>query len=163
MTSLDLSTNYFGQRTGAVDCIADGLGSNSTLLKLDLARCALGDGDVSTLAQTLGCLNTMLQNLTLYNICITFLGVGVLLDTMEQDSHQITDLDLTLNPIGNEGASLLARSLGNNALPNLTRLSISQCGIGDDGFIALVCRLLSKTLRCYILICETIVSVSGPF
>jgi hypothetical protein len=28
--------------------------------------------------------------------------------------------------------------LGNNALPNVTRLSLSYCGIGDDGFIALV-------------------------
>jgi hypothetical protein len=50
----------------------------------------------------------------------------------------ITDLELDENRIGNEGASLLARSL-ENALPNLTRLSF-ECGIGDDGFIA-PCRL----------------------
>jgi hypothetical protein len=40
--------------TGAVECIAEGLGSNSTLLKIDLSSCALRDGGVSTLAQTLG-------------------------------------------------------------------------------------------------------------
>jgi hypothetical protein len=31
--------------------------------------------------------------------------------------------------------------LGNNALPNLTRLSLSDCDIGDDGFMALVSAL----------------------
>jgi hypothetical protein len=39
---------------------------------------------------------------------------------------------------GGEGASLLDRSLGNKALSNLTRRSLSRVGIGDDGFIALV-------------------------
>jgi hypothetical protein len=49
---------------------------------------------------------------------------------MEQNSH-ITDLESSNNPIGNEGASLLARSLGNNALPNLKRSLLVS--IGDDG------------------------------
>jgi hypothetical protein len=61
---------------------------------------------------------------------------------MEQNSNSITDLSLQNNNIGNEGASLLARSLGNNALPNLTCLSLCSCNIGgDDGFIALVSAL----------------------
>jgi hypothetical protein len=64
---------------------------------------------------------------------------------MEQGSHHITDLKLDLNPIGNEGASLLARSLGNNALPKLTRLSLLNCGIDADGFIALVSALEQNT------------------
>jgi hypothetical protein len=64
---------------------------------------------------------------------------------MEQGSHHITDLKLDLNPIGNEGASLLARSLGNNALPKLTRLSVLNCRLGDDGFIALVSALEQNT------------------
>jgi hypothetical protein len=54
MTSLDLSGNKFGQTTGAVDyIIAEGLGRNSTLLKIDLSRCSLGDDGVSTLAHAL--------------------------------------------------------------------------------------------------------------
>jgi hypothetical protein len=60
---------------------------------------------------------------------------------MEQNSHHIKDLDLRYNTIGSEGVSLLARSLRNNALPNLTRFSLLECGIGDDGFIALVAAL----------------------
>jgi Ran GTPase-activating protein (RanGAP) involved in mRNA processing and transport len=60
----------------------------------------------------------------LANNSISSTDVGVLLDTMEQNSHHITDLDLRSNLIGNEGASLLARALENNALPNLARLSL---------------------------------------
>jgi hypothetical protein len=36
-------------------------------------------------------------------------------------------------------------SLANNALPNLQRLSLSDCGIGDDGFIALISALEQNT------------------
>jgi Ran GTPase-activating protein (RanGAP) involved in mRNA processing and transport len=140
ITTLDLSYNRFGQTTGAVECIADGLCSNSTLLNVDLSSCALRDGGVAILAQHLGRRNTTLQKLSLKNNSITSTGFGVLVETMEH-SCNITDLDLGHNPIGNEGASLLARSLGNNALPNLTRLSLSDCGIGDDGLIALTSAL----------------------
>jgi Ran GTPase-activating protein (RanGAP) involved in mRNA processing and transport len=145
MTTLDLSGNRFGVTAGAVELITDGLGSNSTLLKIDLKRCALGDVGVSTLAQTLGSRNTTLQKLTLSQISITSAGIGVLVETMEQGSHHITDLKLDLNPIGDEGASLLARSLGNNALPNLTHLSLFNCRIDDDGFTALVSALQQNT------------------
>jgi Ran GTPase-activating protein (RanGAP) involved in mRNA processing and transport len=107
MTTLHLSGIFFGNMTGAVDCIADGMGSNSTLLKIDLAYCGLGDDDVSILAPTLGSRNTTIQKLTLAYNSIASTGVGVLLGTMEQSSHHITDLDH--HTILNEGASLLAR------------------------------------------------------
>jgi hypothetical protein len=145
MTALDLSFNLFGRTTGAVECIADGLGSNSTLLKIDLKSCALGDDGVSILAQTIGSRNTTLQKLNLGWNSITSTGVGMLLDTMEQSSHHITDLDLRNNPLGNEGASLLARCLENNALPNLARLSLSHCRIEDDGFVTLMSALEQNT------------------
>jgi Ran GTPase-activating protein (RanGAP) involved in mRNA processing and transport len=141
ITTLDLSGTHVGRTTGAVDCIADGLGSNSTLLNIDLSSCDLGDGGVSTLARNIGSRNTTLQKLTLEFNSITSTGVGVLSETMQQNIHHITDLDLQRNPIQNEGASLFARALGNNALPNLTRLSLSDCFIGDDGFIALISAL----------------------
>jgi hypothetical protein len=146
MTALDLSGNEFGRTASAVEYVADGLGSNSTLLKIDLSMCALGDGGVSTLARNLGPRNTTLQKLTLVCNAITSKGVGVLLDTMEQNSHHITDLELQHNPIGDEGASLLARSLGKNALPSLTRLSLTECSIGDDGVTALMSALKQNTV-----------------
>jgi Ran GTPase-activating protein (RanGAP) involved in mRNA processing and transport len=143
MTTLNLSVNEFGNMTGAVECIADGLGSNSTLTEIHLSECRLRDGGVSTLAQALGSRNTPLQRLALEYNFITSTGVGVLLDMMEQSCY-ITDLDLRHDPIC-EGASLLARALGNNTLPNLTRLSLQNCGIGDGGFIELVSALEQNT------------------
>jgi Ran GTPase-activating protein (RanGAP) involved in mRNA processing and transport len=128
MTTLNLSGNLFGLTNGTVECIADGLGLNSTLLKLDLTRCVLGDGGVSILAQTLGSRNATLQKLTLEGNCITSTGVGALLEAMEHSSH-IRELDLQNNPILNEGASLLARSLGDNELPTLTHLSLSLVAV----------------------------------
>jgi Ran GTPase-activating protein (RanGAP) involved in mRNA processing and transport len=145
LTTLNLSWNGSWQTTGAVECIADGLGSNSTLLKIDLSSCALGDNGLSTLARSLGSRNTTLQQLTLKYNYITSAGVGVLLQAMEQNSCHITDLDLQRNPIENEGATLLARALGEDTLPNLTHLSLSECDIGDDGFIALVLALEQNT------------------
>jgi hypothetical protein len=143
--TLDLSCNHFGRIVGAVECIADGLGSNSTVLKINLSNCGLGDGGLSILAQNVGSRNTTLQKLTLANNSITSVGVCVLLETMVHRSKGITNLNLQRNPIGNKGAVLLARSLINNALPNLTRLSLSSCGIRDDGFIALVSALEQNT------------------
>jgi Leucine-rich repeat (LRR) protein len=145
MTTLDLSENEFGQTTGAVECIAEGLGFNSTLLKIDLSNCALEDGGVSTLAQTLSSRNMTLQKLSLDNNFATSTSVGVLLEMMEQNSLHITDLDLRRNPIGSEGAYLLVRSLGNNTLPNLTRLSLPFCDIGNNGFISLTSALEQNT------------------
>jgi hypothetical protein len=148
MTALNFSYNQFGETTGAVECIADGLGSNSTLLKLDLSSCALSDGGVSIMAQSLGARKVRLEKLNLgeNETGIKSTGVGVLVETMEQSSHHITDLDLRCNPsIGDEGASILARSLGNDALPSLTHLSLYDCGVGDDGFISLVSALEQNT------------------
>jgi Ran GTPase-activating protein (RanGAP) involved in mRNA processing and transport len=82
LTVLDLSGNDFEETTGAVECIADGLGSNSTLLKIDLSSCCLRDDDVSVLAQTLASRNTKLQKLTLGTDGVTSTGLGVLLETM---------------------------------------------------------------------------------
>jgi hypothetical protein len=105
----------------------------------------LRDVHVSTLARNLGSRNTTLQKLYLNDNDITCTGVGVLLVTMEQNS-QITDLDLKNNYIGNEGASFLARALGNNTLPNLTRLShLHRYGIGDDGLVAMMSALEQNT------------------
>jgi hypothetical protein len=138
ITTLEMSRNRFGLTTGAVECILGGMGSNSTLLKITFSSCELRDDHVSIMAQTLGSRKTTLQKLTLCMNYITSTGVGVRLETVEQYSLQITDLNLQRDPIGNEGASLLARALENNALPNLTRLCLSSCDALDDGFIALV-------------------------
>jgi hypothetical protein len=91
------------------------------VLKINLSRCGTEDDDVSIMAQTLGSRNTTLQK-----------------------------LDLCNNPIGNEGASLISRSLGDNALPNVTHLSLSEYGIFDDKSIALMSALKQNTSLLYL-------------
>jgi hypothetical protein len=150
MTSLNLSGNTFGNMPGAVECIADGLGNNSKLLEIDLSFCALKDAGASILAHTLGLRNATLQKLTLDNNSITSIGFGAFLGLMGLNSHPLTDLQLQRNPIGNAGATFLARSLGNNALSNLTRLSLSYGDVGDDGFMALVSALEQNTSLLYL-------------
>jgi hypothetical protein len=65
ITTLDLSWNEFRRIVDAVECIADGLGSNLTLLKIDLSHFRLRDDDNPTLAQRLLSQNTTLKKLTL--------------------------------------------------------------------------------------------------
>jgi Ran GTPase-activating protein (RanGAP) involved in mRNA processing and transport len=95
--------------------------------------------------QILGYRNMTQQKLSLNSNSIGSAGVGVLLKMMEQNCHHITDLNLCHNSFGDEGASLLARSLGKNAIPNLTHLSLSSCDISDDEFITLVSSLEQNT------------------
>jgi hypothetical protein len=61
ITALGLSGNRYGETTGAVVYIADGLGSNSTLLKINLSDWHLRDGGVSIMAQSLDSRNMTLQ------------------------------------------------------------------------------------------------------
>jgi Ran GTPase-activating protein (RanGAP) involved in mRNA processing and transport len=89
ITALDLSRNTFGQIHGAVDCIAEGLCRNRTLLKIDLSSCDLRDGGVSSLAKTIFKRYTALHKLTLRLNAITSKGARVLLKTMEQSSHHV--------------------------------------------------------------------------
>ena len=105
-----------------MDYIAEGLGSNSTPLKLHLTSCGFGDGGVAAIHS--GAKSWLSEH--------DATGFAVLLEMMEQSSKSITDLELQFNPIGNEGASLL-ENIENNVLPSLTRLCLSQCGIGDMG------------------------------
>jgi Ran GTPase-activating protein (RanGAP) involved in mRNA processing and transport len=144
ITTLALNRNSFGEAAGAVERIAEGLGtrSNSTLLKIDLSNCSLGDGGLSSLAQAFGSRSTTLQKVALGGNSSTPTGVALLLETMERNSRRLMELDLQRkSTIGNEGAGLSARSLGSNVLPNLTRISLANCSISHDTSVALVLAL----------------------
>jgi Ran GTPase-activating protein (RanGAP) involved in mRNA processing and transport len=142
ITKLDVSGNGFGRISGAVICIADGIGSNTALLEINLSSCALDDGQVSILARNLGSRNRTLRKLSLGRNRIGSAGVHALVDTMMQHDSRITDLDLWgCTDIGNDGVSLLADALGRNALPYLGRLSLSNCCVGGDGIAVLVSAL----------------------
>jgi hypothetical protein len=59
--------------------------------------------------------------------------------------NSFSKLSLSFNCIGSEGATILADVLGPNAMPSLKRLDLGWCGIGDDGFVAMVSALEQNT------------------
>jgi hypothetical protein len=72
-------------------------------------------------------------------------GVRVLVDDNAEAAKTLTKLCLTLNPIGSEGATILADALGLHAMPNLIELRLGSCDIDDDGVVALVSALEQNT------------------
>jgi hypothetical protein len=136
MTTLDFVWEFFWLNWGAVDCIAEGW-------QLDAMRSQTVAWEMALFPFCRNRLGTRRYRNSHSKEFHYINGVGFLLDT----SCRITDLELDQNRIGNEGASLLARSLENNACQ--TSHASFPCGIGDDGFIALVSALEQNT-SCYI-------------
>jgi Ran GTPase-activating protein (RanGAP) involved in mRNA processing and transport len=141
IAKLDLSDNSFGSRPEAVRCIAMGLKISARLLEINLAGCQLGDRGISVLAETLFSRDGILQRLSLARNEMSFTSLRPLVDAMIEHEIQLTDLDLSRNPIGDDGASYLAETLGNGALTHLTRLHLLGCNFGDDGLVKLVSAL----------------------
>jgi Ran GTPase-activating protein (RanGAP) involved in mRNA processing and transport len=135
LTRLDIDRNSIG--FGNVERIADGLRINATLQEVDLSSSVLCDTGVEVLVRGL-CQNSTLQTLALCDNCITATGVRCLLVNLLVDgSSGITNLVLNGNPIGDEGASLLANALGRNTMRKLLRLHLDTCALGDDCLAAL--------------------------
>jgi Ran GTPase-activating protein (RanGAP) involved in mRNA processing and transport len=129
---LRLKKNRFGCSPSAVRCIAEGLRENKSLRSIDLSHCRLGDQGVSVLANGLGTSNKTLKDLFVSDNQITATGLGVLLDLVG-NKLSISKLDLAGNPLGTEGANVLANALARNTIPHLKKVWIERCRVGDDG------------------------------
>jgi Ran GTPase-activating protein (RanGAP) involved in mRNA processing and transport len=132
LTVLWLQKNPFGRSPSAVRCIAQGLRENKSLRSIDLSHCRLGDQGVSVLANGLGSSNKTLKDLFVSDNQITANGLAVLLDLVGSNLP-ISKLDLAGNPLGTEGANVLANKLGRNMIPHLKKVWIERCGVGDNG------------------------------
>jgi Ran GTPase-activating protein (RanGAP) involved in mRNA processing and transport len=145
ITSLHLAHNSFGEILAAVRIIADGVRRNTALQQLDLSCCGLDDQGISVLANALASRNASILKLNLNGNEITSVGVRALVDENVEAVKTLTLLYLSANPIKREGATILADSLGRNAMPSLKRLDLVCCQIGIDGFVALVSALEQNT------------------
>jgi Ran GTPase-activating protein (RanGAP) involved in mRNA processing and transport len=141
ITSLCIAANGLGRNAAAVRSIAEGVRSNKTLQQLDLRHCRLDDPGISVLADALATRNASILELDLGNNEITSLGVHAMVHDNVDALKTLTKLCLNSNLIRSEGATVLADALGCNAMPSLTRLDLSFCGIENDGFVALVSAL----------------------
>jgi Ran GTPase-activating protein (RanGAP) involved in mRNA processing and transport len=144
ITSIYLSDNTFGLNAAATRSILEGVRSNTALQQLGLLRCGLDDQNVSTLANALAIRKAALLELDLRVNDITSVGVRALVDNVEA-VNTLIKLCLASNPIGSEGATILADALGRNVMPSLKRLNLCACRIEDDGCVALVSALEQNT------------------
>jgi hypothetical protein len=80
ITSLSIARCVFGESVAAVRSFADGVLCNTTLQKLDLSVCHLGDEGISFLANALAIRNTSILELDLGWNGITSVGVRALVD-----------------------------------------------------------------------------------
>jgi Ran GTPase-activating protein (RanGAP) involved in mRNA processing and transport len=145
ITSLCVAHNAFGGNVAAAWSILEGVRSNTSLQQLDFAGCGLDNRGVSILANALVTRNASMLELDLTCNAITSVGVRALVDDNVDAVKTLTKLCLRENPVGSEGAIILADALGRNAMPSLKRLDLSVCHIDDDGFVALVSALEQNT------------------
>jgi Ran GTPase-activating protein (RanGAP) involved in mRNA processing and transport len=76
---------------------------------------------------------------------MTSVGIRALVDDNVEAMKTLTKLCLAYNPVGSEGATLLADALVRNAMPNLKELNLGWCRIGDDCIFAVVSALEQNT------------------
>jgi Ran GTPase-activating protein (RanGAP) involved in mRNA processing and transport len=145
ITSLCIAGNVLGRNIAAVRSIAEGVRSNTTLHQLDLSSCGLNDQGISLVANALVARNASILTLNLNYNNFTSAGVRALVEDSMVVMKTLTKLSLWGNPIRSEGATILADALGSNAMPSLKRLHLGFCGIGDDGFVAVVSALEQNT------------------
>jgi Ran GTPase-activating protein (RanGAP) involved in mRNA processing and transport len=145
ITILCLADNPFGLNAAATRIIVEGVRSNTALQQLDLTNCKLDDRGMSFLANALAIRNASILDLNLHNNQITSVGVRALVDDNVEAVKTLTKLCLAFNYVKSEGANILADALRRNVMPDLTRLDLMYCGIGDDGFVALVSALEKNT------------------
>jgi Ran GTPase-activating protein (RanGAP) involved in mRNA processing and transport len=143
ITNLCIAHNTYGRNAADFRIIADGVRSNTTLWQLDLSYCRLDDQHIPVLALALR--NASILELDLSRDEVTSVGVRALVDDNVGALKTLAKLFLAYNPIRSEGATILADALGHNAMPSLTRLDLSWCGIDDDGFVTLVSALEQNT------------------
>jgi Ran GTPase-activating protein (RanGAP) involved in mRNA processing and transport len=141
ITKFRIQHNKFGGYIDVVRCIADGFRANTTLQELDLSDCELNDEGLSILATSLGQQKRSLVNLNLSANQITCSGLRALVNHATAALSTVTRLNLSGNSVLDEGASFLAETLRLQTLQSLTHLCLFECGISDDGLMALMLAL----------------------
>jgi Ran GTPase-activating protein (RanGAP) involved in mRNA processing and transport len=118
---------------------------------LNLTGCCLGDDQMSWIS-TFVQQNGTLRRLVLQGNKLTAAGVRNLHAGLAS-TRSLTDLDLSLNPVGDEGAAALLSSLGENMRHTKVRqLNLSTCGLTENCTYHLA-RLLRefKSVECLLL------------
>ncbi|KAL1514889.1 hypothetical protein AB1Y20_003971 [Prymnesium parvum] len=104
----------------------------------DCSSRSLDDGDCETLARELdGCASSKLHQLYLQHNQIGAVGIGSLLRLAQSSFRALRKLQLSANPLGDEGCGALARAVGEGGMSALEEIDACHCQIGDGGAAAL--------------------------
>ena len=110
--------------------IGEAIGLNASLREVEISSCfassAISKQFLSRLKQ-----NRLIKAVNLSKNSINVDGVRELTHMLLSDAHELEELDLSNNPLGDDGAMLVAESLRRNS--KLKRLNLSNCTITPFG------------------------------
>eukprot|EP01147_Barroeca_monosierra_P005003 gene5003-6952_t len=140
--ALDFSYNVLDN--SSIGLILEGVESNFHLVSLQLMGCSLDDDAVSALASALKNKPNGFQRLNLYNNHITDIGVEKLVSVVKL-SESLEEIDLGMNPIGDNGAIALSEFLHKDTVLRSFRLSSIQASA--SGFHELITGLMMSSVE----------------
>ncbi|XP_042346938.1 NACHT, LRR and PYD domains-containing protein 12 [Plectropomus leopardus] len=118
----------------------------SELRKLDLNQNAIGDGGVETLCKSLQHPLGKLQTLTFFDSELTGACCPHLMEALMSEHCSLSELDLSVNDLGQEGALLLCQALSRPGCP-MEKLGLKRCELTQPVFKELSSVLMSGTSR----------------
>ncbi|XP_076469366.1 uncharacterized protein LOC143299803 isoform X2 [Babylonia areolata] len=128
---LRLRSSNFSAKGVAV--LAEGLSRNRTLQELDLSRNSLGDAGIGALARHIP--ESALCDVSLENCHVTAGACGALCQ-MVAGSRGLRSVDLSVNPLGDEGVQGMAAALERSSV--LQCLALNMCGVTNTGLATLL-------------------------
>ena len=126
---LTLFDNSHIQRGGAVSLLS-ALCDHNALKYLNFSMTNIGKEDCDQLAQLLSS-SQCLETLYIHSNSLSSDSITELVHALSHPNCSLKTLDLSLNPIGDEGAAALAQSIAKNK--TITSLWLSQCDITATG------------------------------
>ncbi|XP_078528378.1 NACHT, LRR and PYD domains-containing protein 3-like [Lissotriton helveticus] len=147
----ELSLFDCGITSASYATLAVALRSNRSLLDLDLgANKLLGDAGATLICDALKEPDTRLQKIRLFDCSITSASCAALAAAL-RSSRSLLDLDLSVNPLGDAGGTLICDAL-KHPDTRLQKISLSECGLTAASCAALasslssICSLLDLVL-----------------
>jgi len=136
LETLDLSFKSIGAK--GCESLAAML-SRSGLRRVFLDRNCIDDVGAKNLFVGISRCSSLLE-VRLGSNKITGEGVRNAAELLHMSSHRLESIDFSGNPIGDDGAAVLADLLGHHSNPagSLKYLNLCKCGIGDSGAIKLL-------------------------
>ncbi|XP_072892597.1 NACHT, LRR and PYD domains-containing protein 12-like [Hemitrygon akajei] len=131
-----------GLTDSGVEDLASALSTNPSLTDLDLSVNKLGDSGVKLVSAALRNPECKIQKLRLRDVSLTDSGAEDLVSALSTNPS-LTDLDLSVNKLGDSGVKLVSAALRNPEC-KIQKLRLDKVGLTDSGAEDLVSALSTK-------------------